>query len=295
MYGTREEFPYVVCPDCGGIYIESVPGDLDRHYPSHYYSLAPPSDRPLVRSAKRLRGRHALGHRTTRGAILQWMRGPPDYVRWAATAGVTPDSAILDIGAGGGHRVFNMTEAGFSNVSGVEPYLDDEVLRLSNGAIVTRSMPDDGSRFDLVMMHHSYEHMPDPLGEMKRVASLLKPGGTLLLRVPVARNYAWRIFGPNWVQLDPPRHLVLHTERSIKALAGSAGMVVMESFYDSTAFQFWGSEMYADDVPLIERAGWLKKQGYRRGRRKLRDLNAHARRLNQLRDGDQAAFFLRRR
>src|SRR5256885_12513331 len=64
---------------------------------------------------------------------------------------------------------------------------------------------------------------------------------------------AWRRYHPDWVQLDPPRHLYLHTKDSLARLASEAGFTVQEVRYDSTAFQFWGSEQYRLDIPLGDR------------------------------------------
>src|SRR5581483_2549480 len=38
MFGTRESFAYRLCRQCGCLQIEQIPNDLQRHYPSTYYS-----------------------------------------------------------------------------------------------------------------------------------------------------------------------------------------------------------------------------------------------------------------
>jgi hypothetical protein len=45
------------------------------------------------------------------------------------------------------------------------------------------------------------------------------------------------------VQLDCPRHLAIHTSRSMEQAAGLAGLTIAKTVYDSSAFQFWGSEL----------------------------------------------------
>src|SRR3546814_14684228 len=92
------------------------------------------------------------------------------------------------------------------------------------------------------MMHHSFEHMTSPRTELLKAAGLLSSGGRLLLRVPLAGKWAWDTYGINWIQLDPPRHLTLHTEESVARLAAATGFEVQAVVYDSTAFQIWGSE-----------------------------------------------------
>lgn len=56
--------------------------------------------------------------------------------------------------------------------------------------------------------------------------------------------------GANWSDLDAPRHLYLHSHKSIRLLAEAAGPHVEDLWGDSNPFQFWASEQYAADIPL---------------------------------------------
>jgi hypothetical protein len=100
-------------------------------------------------------------------------------------------------------------------------------------------------------------------------------------------SWAWRHYGANWVQLDAPRHFFLHSERSLRALAEQSGLVVTRTDYDSTEFQFCGSELYARGIAFgsTEPAAFIP-------RRAVAAFRAQALRLNKQRLGDQAAFYL---
>src|SRR6185437_9012453 len=102
-----------------------------------------------------------------------------------------------------------------------------------------------------IMFHHSFEHIEDQIGTLAEVKSKLSPNGLCLIRIPVAQ-WAWRHYGVNWVQLDAPRHFVIHTHESMIMAAEQAGLNIVNVEYDSTAFQFWGSELYRKDIPLTE-------------------------------------------
>lgn len=92
------------------------------------------------------------------------------------------------------------------------------------------------------MFHHSFEHISDPLEALETVRSLLAPNGRCLIRVPVV-SWARNEYGANWVQIDAPRHFFLHTEKSMEILAEKVGLEITRVEYDSTEFQFWGSEL----------------------------------------------------
>jgi hypothetical protein len=59
------------------------------------------------------------------------------------------------------------------------------------------------------------------------------------------------------VNLDAPRHFYLHSIRSLNILAESAGFRVRRCDYDSNASQFWGSEQYRRDIPLMAANSWM--------------------------------------
>lgn len=94
----------------------------------------------------------------------------------------------------------------------------------------------------------------------------------------------WRTYGVNWLGLDAPRHTVLFSEKAFVKAASDAGFTVERTIFDSAGLQFWGSEGYRNDIPLMkQRASRLAKRAYQR----------KANELNRLHEGDQACFFLR--
>ena len=129
---------------------------------------------------------------------------------------------------------------------------------------------------------------------MRHVFRLLRDKGFVLVRMPLVSSYAWRRYRENWVQLDAPRHLILHSTDSFKRLAEASGFVVADIVYDSTEFQFIGSEQYENNIALnSERA--LRKNNIDQSIFKEADLRKFmekARILNSNKDGDQACFLL---
>lgn len=100
----------------------------------------------------------------------------------------------------------------------------------------------------------------------------------------MASSYAWERYRENWVQLDAPRHLFLHSPGSIELLSQSAGLTLSRIEYDSTEFQFTGSERYARGLRMSD-PGWsFSGSEIRLFQRQARELNAQG-------SGDQAAFY----
>jgi len=57
----------------------------------------------------------------------------------------------------------------------------------------------DTGLYDVVVLRHVLEHLPDPILAMERIGSLLKPGGVTLMEFPNTRSfaYAWKRFLKN--------------------------------------------------------------------------------------------------
>lgn len=291
MFGTRAPFDYFACDACGCVQLVSVPDDLSPYYPPEYHSFAAtPAEAQTWRRALRRRrnaavftGGSSLGAALTR-VFPYPVAGASD---WFRRAGATKGSRILDVGCGAGALLADLVDAGFTRLSGVDPFIEHDIELGRAGRIQKGTIHDVDGEFDLIMLHHSLEHIRDQHATLTRVRELLAPDGVCLVRVPVASSWAWRHYGEHWVQLDAPRHLFVHSVASIELLSTAAGLTLSTVVHDSTELQFAGSELYRHDRPLTE-------LGVAYSAAERRRLRARARALNAAGEGDQAAFYLRR-
>lgn len=300
MFGSGEAFEYVECAACGCLQIAEVPGDLARYYPrDEYYSYQPPrrkSPPAWLLALRRERTRRFLGERTAIGALLALASKEPEHFDWLRRAKVGLGSRILDLGCGAGKLLLKLQRDGFRSLLGADPFLESDIDYDNGVRILRRGLESLEGSFDLVMLHHSFEHLPDPAGALASLAARIVPGGTLLLRIPVADCWARRKYGVHWVAWDAPRHLFLHTPRSIALLAARAGFEVSETVYDSGTQQFASSELYLRGVPYVEHGRYkpgnspesFSFEQWRTWAREAAELNAR-------RDGDTACFYLARR
>ncbi len=293
-FGTREPFTYVECASCGCVQIGEVPENLGDYYPSGYFAyrdyrrLAKSRFRALV---DRRRYAHATGNFNLIGWLANRVSNPLPYVEWVRAAGTDRSARVLDIGCGSGKLLVRMKLAGFRECVGVDPFIGHSI-HYPNGVSVHHAdlesyAAERPGPFDLVMLHHALEHMPEQHRVMRAVKELLGPRGCVLVRIPVADSYAWRHYRENWVNLDPPRHLYLHTRRSMELLAEQAGLAVGEVVHDSTARQFLGSELCTRNIALNE----TNPERVAIERRRA-DYERRAGELNRQGDGDMAAFYL---
>lgn len=291
MLGTRDAFDYFECDECGCLQIGSIPDDLEPYYAERYYTK---HQRRHARSLGEVFGlfRISTRLRLRSGPIARLLSGRR-YGRfdWFRRTGTTPRDAILDVGCGSGRLLAQLHALGFEALTGIDARLD-KAREGHSGPRFERSTPETHEGvYRLVMAHHSFEHMADPVGVFSAFGRLVEPGGYLLLRLPLADSWARRRYGADWVQLDAPRHLHLHTRRGLELLARAAGFRVAHVVDDSGAFQIWGSELYRRGIPLAQ-AGPGGRAVF--GPRKRIAARLRARALSRQGLGDQACFYFQR-
>jgi SAM-dependent methyltransferase len=289
MLGLREPFSYVECLGCGCVALADVPADLRRFYPVDYCGFRG-KEGGLRGLAKRLRVQAYF----SRGyGIGNWIarRYPRPDLAAMARMSVPRDCRILDVGCGSGKLLLELSTQGYTKLMGTDPFVESDI-DYHNGVKVKKCFLTDmertsGSTWDLIMFHHSFEHIPNQLETLQAALRLLSPNGTCVIRIPVIGS-AWEEYGTNWVQLDAPRHLFLHTEKSLEILSRKAGLKVISVEYDSFEFQFWGSELYRRGISLkTDGVPWRFFSA-----KQLRDLKNKSEELNIARRGDQALFTL---
>ena len=297
MFGIGETFTYFQCGACSCLQIAEVPSDMARHYPPNYYSFpsSGAEDPEWRRRLRVARVRSSLeGHRAFDLLLSAVITFPTEIRLWMKLLHATQRARILDVGCGGGNLLRRLAGLGFTSLLGADPFIADTVTHPDG--VVVRKTPLAGlsGQFDCIMMHHSFEHMPDPHTVLSEVRRLLAPGGSVLLRIPVCSCEAFRVYGKDWVQIDAPRHFFLHSEKSLRLLAARAGFDVSDVVYDSTGFQFWGSEQNRKGILLSSpRSCAVDPSASMFSSADLAAFEAKARELNARADGDQACFVLR--
>ncbi len=301
MFGAGEQFPYVRCGRCGSLQLETVPTNLARYYPTDYYAhqvsmpAGPPARlRRLVMALRNIalvRG----GRRSLSLLGILPVLGPATRVHPLAPLRLVRlgrASRIADVGGGSGYVLGGLRDIGFRELTCIDPFIAEEGRREGIRFVRCR-LADVTETFDLVMYHHALEHVPDLDAELAAASARLSGEGRLLVRLPVLPNAAFDRFGRHWIQLDAPRHVHVPSRSGLRRAAARHGLRVLASGDDSTAFQFWGSELAARGVPLTRArdAGFLERTF---GSAALRGFARDAAALNRAGRGDQGWLLLAR-
>jgi 2-polyprenyl-3-methyl-5-hydroxy-6-metoxy-1,4-benzoquinol methylase len=292
MFGLKENFRYLECSNCGCLQLIDIPASMDPYYPANYYSYHNQGEAHYIQTSfsktiKRKFKSLLLGPYLRKNPLADLLvkKKYEFYYHWLQRGSLRKNSAILDVGCGNGSLLLRMYNDGFTNLTGADPYIQNEIHYDCGITIYKKEVSQLTQKFDLVMMHHAFEHMLEPAALLKDIYSVLNPGGQVVIRIPVAGSYAWRKYGVNWVQLDAPRHAFIHSVKSMELLCKQTGFQLTGVLYDSYELQFSGSEKYMKDIPLTDESFSFTPE-------QLAEFNKKAAELNKINDGDAACFYL---
>lgn len=295
MLGLRDEFEYIECQACGCLQLVNSPEDLGRYYPSAYTAFGG-RNREELSAYQRLR--YQIRKQRNRAYFRQanwferYLIESYDNLPLQAFSrmSVPHDARILDVGCGSGVLLADLKELGYVNLLGLDRFVPQALADKHSVKIVKGELQDlKGTNWDVITFNHSFEHMADQGEILQATAGLLAPAGRCIIRIPVL-GWAWEHYGVNWAQIDAPRHLFLHTTKSFRLLAASAGLDVVDIGYDSNEFQFWVSELYSRNVSLSSIDGSKPQKIFSRS--ELQKFRAKSRELNAKGLGDSAIFTL---
>jgi SAM-dependent methyltransferase len=266
---------------------------LSRHYPPDYYSynLTEPNHSLGLRRRVQLwlmqqRDKAAVGRGNVLGSVLKAIK-PSSLINILSTARLLPQERILDVGCGSGALLDRMANLGFTKLNGIDPFISTDIRTRTGVKIRKLPLSEVRETFDVIMFHHSFEHVPWPEEELRSARNRLDVGGRCIIRTPTPSSEAWAVYQTDWVQLDAPRHLVLISRSGMEILAANCGFTLTSITDDSTEFGLVGSEAYRRDIPLVG-AQWNSLFSPDQ----LTAYRARAQQLNAVHRGDQAAFVL---
>jgi len=160
--GNADEFHFYRCPRCRLVNYDLSPGMNQEKYAEVFYD---PLDDALPKN-----------HRKT---LI--FRAVLDHIK--------PPARLMEIGCGSGRLLHLARQAGFE-AAGLElsPFLAESVTKRLGIPVEARNFfawndaPE--AHYDVVILQHVLEHLPDPIDAMTRIGRILRPGGLGVLEFP---------------------------------------------------------------------------------------------------------------
>jgi len=223
LFGTTsEEFAVVRCGECGLMRLDPPPAPekLGRYYPERYWFS------PDESAAGRLEELY-------RRLVLN------DHVRFVdrALRRTRAKGPLLDVGCGGGLFARLMRRRGFRAMGlDVSPHAAAVAWQRQEVPAVCTLMeraPFLAGSLAAVTMFHVLEHLYDPRVYLLAARDLLASDGRLVVQVPNAACWQFRVLGRAWNGMDVPRHLFDFRDTDLEGLLRSCGFEIVRRKYFS--------------------------------------------------------------
>jgi 2-polyprenyl-3-methyl-5-hydroxy-6-metoxy-1,4-benzoquinol methylase len=221
--GVPGAFDYYRGPT-GHVFIGEVPKNLSDHYTGGYQPI-PENEAELAEMAK------------------------GEAYRLRRIRELVPSGSFLEIGPWIGLVAYSALKAGYQ-VSVLER--DPRCVDLLNSVGINATRTEDpaktlaasDSRYDVIGLWHSIEHIPRPWEMVEAAAQALNPGGILVIAAPNPESAQMRVLGKHWLHLDAPRHIHFLPMKVVEELGGKHGLTVVERTTDDPLGQ------------ILDEAGW---------------------------------------
>src|SRR5271157_4377763 len=218
---TAKRFAVVRCQECGlaRLYPQPAADELRRYYPENYWFA--PDESAASRMAE-----------AYRRLVLR------DHVRFVtqALAGARARGPLLDVGCGGlflgmmRERGFSVVGLDFSREAAAIAWTRQQAPAVCGDLA---HAPLRAGTFAGITMFHVLEHVCDPRAYLAAARELLAPEGRLVVQVPNAASWQFRLLGRRWSGVDVPRHLFDFRDRDVEKLLEACGMQVVRRKYFS--------------------------------------------------------------
>jgi len=151
---------------------------------------------------------------------------------------------LLEVGSGLGHLVGQLEDSFETHAMDVNYWaVKQSKSVVKDSALQTASAQElpykDGS-FNVIIIKHIVEHLPDPEKAIAEIGRVTEKGGTLILATPNLDSLLKPWKGGKWIGYQDPTHISLKRPREWTHLLEYAGLELVDIFADG----FW-------DVPYI--------------------------------------------
>lgn len=232
VHPREQDYRYFRCRSCGLVFLHPLPAldEIPGFYPIEYqpHQMAPARNKKgwINRFAVRYYyGRESLRRSRALRALLRVFSSRI----MADLCEAHGECRLLDVGCGAGglmerHRELGWTVFGIEFSPAASAACRARGLEVHQGTVF--DAPLAGKEFDVILLSHVIEHLPDPVGALCQVRECLAPGGKIILKTPNVDGIGFSLYRSCWFPLEAPRHLILFNPDTMRLLAKTASLEV---------------------------------------------------------------------
>ncbi|MDH4262016.1 MAG: class I SAM-dependent methyltransferase [Spirochaetia bacterium] len=225
---ASKSFNIYKCKNCKNWQIYPVPDPLELHklYELDYFS----------KRTKRGYDNYA-GEAVKKSVISTLVKNLTDldFYSWEKNLN---DKSSLEIGAAAGHCVGYLQERGWEACGiDISKSMTDAArknkIQMIHGDFLTYNFKN--TKFDLISLWATLEHLPDPNQYIEKISKLLKPDGHLYLTTTNTGFWA-KIYRKKWRYLNVPEHIYYFNKKSLVYLFNQSNLKIHHAFTYGSGF-----------------------------------------------------------
>jgi 2-polyprenyl-3-methyl-5-hydroxy-6-metoxy-1,4-benzoquinol methylase len=169
---------------------------------------------------------------------------------------------MLEVGCACGSFMFKMARKGW-DVAGIEFSHDAAAARAAGLAVHEGALESirelDADSLDLVVGWMVLEHLHQPVAALQSLRAWSKPDGWLVMSLPNAGAWEFKLFGNAWYPMHLPNHLFHYTADSVRKILDAGGWSLHSVHYQRTLKDLPRTVGFAlDDAQRLPRTSkWL--------------------------------------
>lgn len=144
---------------------------------------------------------------------------------------------LLEIGCGLGHMLARLESQFETHGIDVSGYALEKARQIATSSQLRQLSAEDigefgRDAFDVVIALHVVEHLPKPEAVLAQCASILRPGGLLLMATPNTKSPFVKRKADKWYGFTDETHISLHEPETWYRMLREAGFRIIKAFGD---------------------------------------------------------------
>jgi 2-polyprenyl-3-methyl-5-hydroxy-6-metoxy-1,4-benzoquinol methylase len=168
---------------------------------------------------------------------------------------------LVEVGSSCGFLLKALRDEDGWDVCGIEPdkRLADYAVQVNGVPTINALCEDagvpDGS-VDVIIMLHVIEHVPDPVGLLKELNRMLKPGGLVVLETPTYDTLPFKLLGRRERSLSCDGHILFYTAETLRKTYELAGFTLEQLKFVGRSLTL---ERLAWNVAVMSKSATVKR------------------------------------
>lgn len=131
-------------------------------------------------------------------------------------------------------------------------------------------------KYDVIRLDDSFESFIEPMEILEKLKNLMAGNGIIEMSLIAFPSIAFEIFGPYWSEIDPSRHVVIYSKKSIEYIADKAGLFLYDYSWETNDLDLAMSYLYMNGYSYEESTELIRNGGKWRELEELEYLSGEA-------------------